>query len=341
MEYLRAIHTFLQAVKYGNFSATARHLHITPQAVSHQVSQLESWLDVRLFNRTTRKISLTAEGSALFERCNQGMETIEDGVRQLRERNEAAAGLVRLAVPFGLSQALLVDLLPQFMEQHPRIAIELIIGNELPDVVGQSIDVGIVGGEVPMASLVVRRIASFRLVLCAATSYLQRHGVPQTLEDLRHHRCVHLRHHRTGKNLPWTFQRGDEVVTLDLPGALTVDDTESHRRAVLNGAGIGQLASFFVAPQVRSGHLQALGGLGYTAPPIGLYLYLPNRLHMPRKNRLLADFLYDQLTRHPDLQAAPDEAAAGAPRIPSPTPAARPRTRRPLQPLDGQLLHRA
>jgi DNA-binding transcriptional LysR family regulator len=237
VEHLRAIATFLQAAKHGNFSAAARHLHITPQAVSSQVGQLERWLDVRLFNRSTRKISLTAEGSALFERCSLGMEHIEDGVRHLREHNETAAGLVRLAAPYGLAQALIVELLPRFLERHPRISVELIVGNELPDVVGEAIDVGMVGGEVPMASLVVRRIASFQLVLCASTGYLQQHGVPQSLDDLRRHRCVNLRHHRTGKNLPWTFQRGDEVVTLDLPAAITVNDTESHRRAVLSGIG--------------------------------------------------------------------------------------------------------
>jgi nicotinate dehydrogenase subunit B len=184
-----------------------------------------------------------------------------------------------------------------------RISVELIVGNELPDVVGEAIDVGMVGGEVPMASLVVRRIASFQLVLCASTGYLQQHGVPQSLDDLRRHRCVNLRHHRTGKNLPWTFQRGDEVVTLDLPAAITVNDTESHRRAVLSGSGIGQLASFFVAPHVRSGQLHRLDHLNHVSTPIGLYLYLPTRLHMPRKNRLLADFLFDELSGHPDLQA--------------------------------------
>jgi DNA-binding transcriptional LysR family regulator len=303
VEHLRAIATFLQAAKHGNFSAAARHLHITPQAVSSQVGQLERWLDVRLFNRSTRKISLTAEGSALFERCSLGMEHIEDGVRHLREHNETAAGLVRLAAPFGLAQALIVELLPRFLERHPRISVELIVGNELPDVVGEAIDVGMVGGEVPMASLVVRRIASFQLVLCASTGYLQQHGVPQSLDDLRRHRCVNLRHHRTGKNLPWTFQRGDEVVTLDLPAAITVNDTESHRRAVLSGSGIGQLASFFVAPHVRSGQLHRLDHLNHVSTPIGLYLYLPTRLHMPRKNRLLADFLFDELSGHPDLQA--------------------------------------
>jgi DNA-binding transcriptional LysR family regulator len=302
MDHLRAISTFVQAARHGNFSSAARHLHITPQAVSSQVGQLESWLGVRLFNRTTRKISLTAEGSALLERCSRGVDFIEDGIRQLRERNETAEGLVKLAAPYGLSQALIVGLLPRFLEQHPRISVELVVGNELPDVVGEGIDVGIVGGEVPMTSLVVRRIASFEMQLCAATAYLERHGTPRTHDELRQHRCIALRHHRTGKNLPWRFQRGDEVVTLDLASSVTVNDTESHRRAVLSGAGIGQLASFFVAPHVRSGALRTLPDLGHVSEPIGLYLYLPARLHMPRKNRLLADFLFEELRSHPDLR---------------------------------------
>ncbi len=301
MENLRAIATFVQAAKFGNFSVTARHLQITPQAVSSHISQLEQWLDVRLFNRTTRKISLTNEGAAFFERCNQGISNIEDGVRSIRERNEAATGVVRLAATYGISQSLIVGLIPKFLELHPRIAVELIVSNELPDVIGESIDIGIVGGEVPMASLVIRRIESFKMMLCASSDYLHRHGTPTTIEELYKHRCINLLHHRTGKNLPWTFKRGDELITLSLPGCLTVNDTESHRRAVLSGSGIGQLASFFVAPYFRSGHLLPLLKLDHVATVIDLFIYLPTRSHTPKKTRLLSDFLFEELRRHSDL----------------------------------------
>jgi DNA-binding transcriptional LysR family regulator len=304
MDYLRGIATFVSAARVGNFTATARKLELTPQAVSSHVLQLEAWLGVRLFNRTTRKITLTAEGAALFEHCSKGLDSIEEGVRALRELNEDASGTVRLAVPYGLSQALVAPLLHRFLEKHPAISIDLIVGNDVPDAISQGIDVGIIGGAVPMASLVARRITSFHLVLCASTEYLQTHGTPQRVEDLKLHRCVNLRSPRTGKNLPWVFQQGQEVITLDVSAGLTANDTESHRRAVLSGAGIGQLASFFAAPYVLAKQLKPLL-LGHIAAPIDLFLYLPHRINLPKKNRLLADFLVEELRNHPDLKPWP------------------------------------
>jgi len=301
MDHLHKFSTFVRAARAGNFSVAARQLGVSPQAVSNQVSQIEKWLDVRLFNRTTRKISLTEEGAALFECCKAGIDSIEEGIRALRERNQEAVGTVRLTVPYGLSQALVVPLLPSLLEQYPRIAVELLIQNEMPDIVEHSIDVGILGGALPMGSVVARKVTSFDMLLCAAPSYLKKHGTPRTMEDLKKHRCVNLRDPITGKIYPWTFRHRGRLMTLGLPASLTVNDTETHRRAVLNGAGIGQLASFFAAPHLRTNRLKQLL-IGYVSAPIDIYLYVPRRDQMPRKNRLLADFLFEELRNHPDLQ---------------------------------------
>lgn len=301
MDHLRRFSTFVRAARAGSFSAAARQLGITPQAVSSQVNQIETWLDVRLFNRTTRKISLTEEGAALFERCEAGLDAIEDGIRGLQERAQEAVGTVRVTVPYGLSQALVVPLLPSLLEKHPRISVELLVQNEMPDIVQHAIDVGILGGMLPIGSVVARRITSFEMLLCASPDYLKKSGTPKTMEDLRQHRCVNLRDPLSGKIYPWTFQHRGRIMTLDLHGALTVNDTETHRRAVLNGAGIGQIASFFAAPHFQSRRLKPLL-LGYVAPPIDIYLYVPRRTQMPRKNRLVADFLFHELRNHPFLR---------------------------------------
>jgi len=301
MDHLRRISTFIRAAHAGSFSLAARQLGVTPQAVSNQVSQIEKWLEVRLFHRTTRKISLTEEGAALFERCKAGIDSIEEGVRSLRDRNQDAVGTVRLAVPYGISQALIVPLLPSLLERYPRISIELLVQNNLPDIVEQGVDVGILGGVLPMGSLVAKKITSFELILCAATNYLKKHGVPRTMEDLKTHRCVNLRDPGTGKIYPWTFRHREEVMTLDVHAGLTVNDTETHRRAVLNGAGVGQVASFFAAPHFRSRRLKPLL-IGYVSAPIDIYLYIPRRNQMAKKNCLVADFLLEELRNHPDLQ---------------------------------------
>jgi LysR family transcriptional regulator for bpeEF and oprC len=301
MDHLRRVATVIRAARAGSFSKAARQLGISPQAVSNQVNQVERWLEVRLFNRSTRKISLTEEGAVFFERCTNGIDAIDEAINELRERKQEAVGTVRLTVPYGLSQALVVPLLPSLLERYPRVSVELLVQNEMPDIVEHAIDVGILGGALPMGSVVARKVATFDMILCASASYLRKHGTPRTVEELRNHRCVHLRDPRTGKIYPWRFQRGDQVTTIDVHAALTVNDTETHRRAVLNGAGIGQLASFFVARHFRANRLKPLL-MGFLAPPIDIYLYLQRRAQQPKKNSVVADFLMEELRNHPDLQ---------------------------------------
>jgi LysR family transcriptional regulator for bpeEF and oprC len=164
------------------------------------------------------------------------------------------------------------------------------------------VDLSVVSGpRLPSSSMIVRKIASAELILCVARDYVERYGTPRTIEELHRHRSVSLRHPRTGKIMPWTFQTRQRRVTLDMVAALTTNDTDTQRQAVLNGAGIGQLASFFVWPHVRAGRLIPLQ-LGYVAPPINFYLYMPHRTNIPKKTRVVADFLYKELKHHPDFQ---------------------------------------
>jgi DNA-binding transcriptional LysR family regulator len=299
---LRTIMTFVCCAQAGSFSKAALELGITPQAVSSQIKELEDGVRVRLFHRTTRKINLTEEGRGFFERCKSGMDAIEDGIRSLREATDVPVGTVRLAVPFAIARGFIIPLLTTFFERYPKLSIEMIVQNNNPDVVDQGVDLGVYSGpKPPSSSMIVRKVAMAELVLCAARDYLDRYGTPATLEDLHHHRCVTLRHPRTGKIMPWIFQQEDRRVTVQIAATLTTNDTDAQRQAVLQGAGIGQLASFFVSPHVRAGHLQPLL-LGYIAPPINFYLYMPRRTHIPKKTRVLADFLYDEFKRHPDFQ---------------------------------------
>ena len=298
---VRAIGTFLRCAETGSFSKAAFDLGMTPQAVSGQIKQLEDWVQVRLFHRTTRKVSLTEEGTIFFEHCKTGIEAIDEGVSALKNSTSEAVGTVRLAMPYVISRGYIIPILSEFFERYPRVSVELIIQNQNPDVVEQGVDLGIGSGPMPKGSIIARRLASVELVLCASPDYLDRHGTPTSVDDLRNHRCVALRNPRTGKIMPWTFKRGKGAVTLDLAGCLTTNDSDTQRQAVLEGIGIGQLASFYVAPHVRAGRLRPLL-IGYTAPPYSFYLYMLKRTKIPLKTRVLADFLYKALRKHPDLQ---------------------------------------
>ena len=304
MENLRALTTFIRIARTGNFSRAARELGMTPQAASNQVKQLERWVGVRLFNRTTRKLSLTEEGVSFYATCVTAVEAIDEGVRNLQGASEQAFGIVRVAAPYGLSWRFVAPILGRFLESHPRVSVELIVQNRLPDLVAQGIDVGILGDPLPENSMVARKFGTVQHVLCAAPAYLKRHGTPQTAEDLKRHRCINFRNWITGKIVPWTFEKGDSVVTEDVPANLNTNDGDSVLQAVLSGAGIGQLSSYRIAPYIRTNRLKPLL-LGYKSEIYGLYVYMPRRKQIPKKTRVLADFLFDELSVHPDFQPLP------------------------------------
>jgi DNA-binding transcriptional LysR family regulator len=301
MEHLKLVRSFVHAARAGSFTKTGRELGITPQAVSVHIRQLEQLCGVPLFSRTTRKINLTAEGQRLAESAQAGLETIEAGLRSIQDGRAEPSGEVRVTVPYGLGQAIVAPMIPELFEVYPDIRIELVVQNDIPDMVMQNVDIGIIGGELPVRALIARKVASFHNVLCAAPRYLERFGIPRTIDDLGDHRSVMVRNGRTGKVNHWVFHARDhKITTVEVEGTLTVNDTETQRRTVLLGAGIGQLASFFVAPNIRAGNLVPLL-TEFDCPPINIYIYMPQRAELPRRARAVSDFFTEKLQRHPDL----------------------------------------
>ena len=298
---LRGISTFIRSAEAHSFSKAALELGITPQAVSAQIKQLEGQIGVDLFRRTTRRISLTEEGASFYERCRVAIDAIDEGVQNLQDAAENASGTVRISVPYYISRTYILPILAKFQTQYPRITVELIAQNEYPDFVDQGIDIAVMSRDLPGSSFVARQIASVKLILCAAPAYLKQKGRPKNPEDLRAHRCVVLRHPVDGKTLPWTFQVGKQVVAIDVSGALITNDTDTQRQAVLNGLGIGQIASFFVRSHIRDGTLKLLL-MNYVAPPINVYLCMTNRPAIPKRTSALFEFLESRLSRHPDFR---------------------------------------
>ncbi len=296
----RNVATFVCCAENGSFSKAALHLGMTPQAISSQIKQLEEWLGVRIFNRTTRKISLTEEGRHFFERCKTGLESIEEGIRGARESTDEAVGTVRLSMPFGISRGYILPMLSTFFARYPKVSVELITQDTSVDIIDQSVDLGIASRSVPGSSLIVRKLASAELVLCASAEYIEKYGTPKNIDALRRFRCITLRHPKDGKMMPWTFRKGKELINIDITGCIVTSDTETHRHAVLQGLGIGQVASFFVRAHMRTGRLVPIS-LGYEAPPIEFFLYMPQRMQIPKKTRALADHVFREFRRNPDF----------------------------------------
>lgn len=294
---------FVKAAEVSSFSKAAIDLGVTPQAVSMQIKYLEEAVRVRLFHRNTRKIKLTEEGFSFYEYCRSGVTSIEDGIRSLRDSEEAVAGLVRVAVPYFMSRTYILPLLKTYLEKNKNVSVEVITQHGYPDLVDQGVDIAFLSRHQPRNSFIARKICSMHLVLCASPDYLRKYGVPQTHEDLQNYRCVLLRHPHDGKIMPWEFQRGkNQVTTLNTLSGLTTNDIDTQRQAVLDGIGIGQLASFYASSLLRSGRLIPIN-IGYIADPIPLYLCTARSIRTTKRIRVLVDLLYRGLKQHPDFNS--------------------------------------
>lgn len=294
MDRLRLITTFLTAAQAENFSRAAATLHISPQAVSAHISQLEAWLGVRLFQRSTRCITLTEEGRLFHERCRTGMHIINEGERELRERLNEAAGTVRVIASASLGQVLVAPLIARLCEQHPHLHVELLTQNQMPDLIDQNIDVGVIGGPMPNSSLVARKAGRFTHLLCAAPKYLGHHGMPAVPQDLQRHRCIGLRHPHTGRIWPWTFRFGQRLETIEPRLVMLTHDPSVQRQLLLSGAGIAQIPDYFARPCLIRGELIEIP-IGYAGPQIDVHVFMSRRERLPKRSRLVNDFLFDGL----------------------------------------------
>jgi DNA-binding transcriptional LysR family regulator len=294
---MRTMVTFVRCAETGSITAAARQLGISPQAASRHIIELERWVGASLFTRTTRKLALTQEGAMFFRRCSESLRNIDDGVRALRRTSQDLAGTVRLGVtPFAIARTLVAPLLGPFQERYPEISLDVVAQNENPDIVAQEIDVGVLAGALPEALEGAQRIADLPLVLCAAPSYLARHGMPRGPEDFARHRWIAIRNARdSNREVPFRFRRGQRVVVEHVPVTLASNDAATALRALLDGAGIGQVPWFRASSHVRAGRLTPLD-LGFEPDVIGLYVYLSRQSRAPRRSQALADYLSEHLS---------------------------------------------
>lgn len=301
MENVRVITTFIHSVKAGNFSNAARELGITPQAVSLHIKQLEDLVGVRLFNRSTRTMALTEEGVSFYNTCSTATDSIQEGIDRLRNSTAEVFGTVRVAAPYGFGRLFVAPAIGRFLDLYPRVSVDLVIQNRLPDILSAGIDVGILADPLPDNSLIARKVATSSVIHCASPSYLRRFGVPTCIKDLSKHHCINLRNWVDGVILPWKFRENDRVITHEVNARFTTDDGDAAVEAVLSGAGIAQLSGYRVAPYIRSKQIVPI----LTAHANGhfdFYIYTQRRTHIPKKNKVFADFLYEDLRGHPDLR---------------------------------------
>jgi DNA-binding transcriptional LysR family regulator len=305
MDLLGSLGILVRVVETGSFSAVARERELSQAAVARQVSQLEEHFGVRLFHRTTRKLSLTDDGEMLLGLARPVLDGVDGLEAALGRQSALPVGLVRVGVTAAASR-LLAQRLPILLADHPGLKIELVVGDRLGDMIEERLDLAMRVGEIKDASLVARRSGTAVRVVAAAPSYIKRHGEPSSPAELANHTCIV---HDVGPNSDvWTFVTPDGPKDFRAAGGFLANDVRAVHLAARTGYGIAYLALFEVADDLRNGRLVRVLR-DFPAPGVPFGLVYPSRRHLAPRTRLVIDFIWEQVRQvEAELATASDEA---------------------------------
>ncbi|CAI2492438.1 LysR family transcriptional regulator [Serratia ficaria] len=286
-----AIPVFVAVVECGSFSAAGVRLGITKSAVSKRITQLESALGARLLHRTTRSLSLTEAGEQYFAYARSACAVAQEGEDALTRLQGRPRGMLRLSVPMVFGRLHVAPLIPRFLAACPDVEINMMMDDKLVDLIEGGYDLAIRIGSLADSSLVARRMAPCRSVLCAAPAYLERCGRPATPAQLSEHNCLFYSYFRAGSE--WQFQGPDGAVRFQPRGNYQVNNSEALRDALLAGLGICQMPTFIVGEDLAQGRLVELLP-AYRLPAHAIYAVYPERRLVPAKVLAFIDFLLSQ-----------------------------------------------
>jgi DNA-binding transcriptional LysR family regulator len=282
MDLLGALGAFVRVVETGSFSAVAREIHASQSAVTRQIAQLEQHFGVRLFHRTTRRLSLTDDGQALLPHARHLME--------LGRQSGEPRGLVRLGTSIA-GGLFLATRLPALLARHPGLSVELVMRDQPSDMIEERLDLAFRSGEIADASLVARRAGQLGRAVVAAPIYLERHGAPATPDDLALHIC--LIHDATDPHV-WRFTGPDGPMSVRVSGAFLANDSEAVRRAARAGHGVALLPEIQLVDDLRAGRLFRLLE-DYPSQQVPVHIVYPSRRHLAPRTRVVLDFLIEQM----------------------------------------------
>ena len=286
---LSGVTVLAAVVAGGSFVNAAEALGLSASGVSRAIGRLEARVGVRLLDRTTRSLRLTDEGAHFYRQVMPLLSEIEQAATELSGASAAVRGRLRVSVEPFFSRLVLAPHLGDFIARYPGVELELITSDEMGDLVAQGLDVAIRFGAPPPSALVARHLLETRNLTVAAPRYLERHGRPETPEDLTRHACIQFRDPRTGRPFDWEFRAGARVVAVTTSGPLTVRDVGTLLGTCLSGAGIAQVMALGVQDLLERGELVELFP-DWPDETFPLYALYPSRHHPPAKLRAFMDF---------------------------------------------------
>ncbi|ODS66259.1 MAG: LysR family transcriptional regulator [Bordetella sp. SCN 67-23] len=293
MDKLKAFESFVSVATRGSLTAAARAEGVAPAIMGRRLDALEEHLGVKLLVRTTRRISLTHEGSAFLEDCQRLLADVANAEASVSAGGLKASGHLRITAPAGFGRRHVAPLVPRFRALHPEVQISLNLSDRVVDLTGEGLDCAVRVGDLPDSSLVSVRVADNRRLCVAAPQYLAQRGTPQLPSDLAQHDCLTLSS-EASQTRGWAFSMpgadGGQVVYLRPRGPLDCSDGQVLFDWCLAGHGIAWRSTWEVEREIASGQLVAVLE-DFAAPPNGIYVVFPQRKHLPLRVRLWIEFL--------------------------------------------------
>src|SRR5512134_827474 len=292
MDKLRAMDTFVRIVESGSLTAAAAALAVSAPSVVRHLAALERALDVRLLNRTTRRIALTDEGRDYYERCKRILAEVEEAEAAAGNRRGAPRGLVRVTAPVLFGRMHVTPLAAAFVRAHPGVTVDFLLVDRVVNLLEEGLDLGVRIGALDDSTLVAVPVGEVRRVVCASPGYLARAGTPRDPRELRAHDC--LRFAGLGPTHEWTFVGAGRRITVPVAGPLSGNQAEPLVDACVDGLGIGNFLSYQVAPHVAAGRLRLLLE-DWCPPPVPVSVVYPHAKLLPARTRLFVDWLRERL----------------------------------------------
>ncbi|PPC73133.1 MULTISPECIES: LysR family transcriptional regulator [Pantoea] len=290
MDRLQAMQIFIRVAEAGSFVRAAETLSLPPSTVTSSIKGLEKYLQVRLFNRTTRRVNLTAEGLQYLAQCREILSLIEHTESSLTDSSKRPQGRLRVDMPGGIAHFIVMSNLKDFYRRYPDIYLMIGVSDRQIDLVQEGVDCVIRTGELLNSTLVARPLGRFRWVTCASPKYLSEYGIPQSPEDLSRHRAVHYFSDQSRRNGELCFVQNSEPLSVAVSGQGAVNETGLYIKMCLEGFGLAQLAGNIVSEHLQKGTLVEVL-TDWQPPSVPVSLLYPHQRFLSPAVRAFADWI--------------------------------------------------
>ncbi|MEM7290518.1 MAG: LysR family transcriptional regulator [Pseudomonadota bacterium] len=280
------LEVFARVVSAGGMSSAAREMGLSPAVISKRLQRLEERLGTRLLNRTTRQISLTEAGEGYYERVVAILAGVEEAEDFVARRSNMARGILKVSAPTSFGRMHLAPHLTKFLNANPDLSLNLDLSDDYVDIISGGFDMAIRIGELPDSTLVARKLAPVRRVLCATPRYLEKAGIPKRLEDLDHHSLIAP--HNQG---PWKLEGNSGMMTYRPVSTLITNSSEVVRETVLSNLGIALRSTWDIGAELKAGKLTRVLPEFSSSKGLGIYAVYPSRNFLPAKVRMFIDYL--------------------------------------------------